>query len=151
MWVPHGLKCLYGTHMGPIWVSCPDSAHMGPICPCVLGIIPKFRAKGCAQWRMSLSPPPPGSLPACKEYGTHMGPRWVIIWVLYGQPIWDRCGFCNRDSSGTHLGTSIWAPYGPHIVLVPGIAFICQVVFHHNMAGTYMSVTAQGSNAQPPD
>ena len=53
--------------------------------------------------------------PASKEYGTHMGPRWVIIWVLYGQPIWDRCGFCNRDSSGTHLGTSIWAPYGPHI------------------------------------
>ena len=51
--------------------------------------------------------------PASKEYGTHMGPRWVIIWVLYGQPIWDRCGFCNRDSSGTHLGTSIWdtAPY----------------------------------------
>ena len=28
---------LYGTHMGPIWASCPDSAHMGPICPCVLG------------------------------------------------------------------------------------------------------------------
>ena len=53
--------------------------------------------------------------PASKEYGTHMGPRWVIIWVLYGQPIWDRCGFCNRDSSGTHLGTSIWAPYGPHV------------------------------------
>ena len=53
--------------------------------------------------------------PASKEYGTHMGPRWVIIWVLYGQPIWDRCGFYNRDSSGTHLGTSIWAPYGPHI------------------------------------
>ena len=46
--------------------------------------------------------------PASKEYRTHMGPRWVIIWVLYGQPIWDRCGFCNRDSSGTHLGTSIW-------------------------------------------
>ena len=22
--------------MGPIWASCPDSAHMGPICPCVL-------------------------------------------------------------------------------------------------------------------
>ena len=37
MWVPHGLKFLYGTHMGPIWASCPDSAHMGPICPCVLG------------------------------------------------------------------------------------------------------------------
>ena len=53
--------------------------------------------------------------PASKEYGTHTGPRWVFIWVLYGQPIWDRCGFCNRDSSGTHLGTSIWAPYGPHI------------------------------------
>ena len=27
------------------------------------------------------------SSPASKEYGTHMGPRWVIIWVLYGQPI----------------------------------------------------------------
>ena len=51
--------------------------------------------------------------PASKEYGTHMGPRWVIIWVLYGQPIWDRCGFCNRDSSGTHLGTSIWHHTGP--------------------------------------
>ena len=37
MWVPHGLKFLYGTHMGPILASCPDSAHMGPICPCVLG------------------------------------------------------------------------------------------------------------------
>ena len=37
MWVPHGLKFLYGTHMGPIWASCPDSAHMGPICPCMLG------------------------------------------------------------------------------------------------------------------
>ena len=56
-----------------------------------------------------------GIIPASKEYGTHMGPRWVIIWVLYAQPIWDRCGFCNRDSSGTHMGTSIWAPYGPHI------------------------------------
>ena len=38
MWVPHGLKFLYGTHMGPIWASCLDSAHMGPICPCVLGM-----------------------------------------------------------------------------------------------------------------
>ena len=28
----------------------------------VLGIAPKSRAKVCAQWRMSLSPPPPGSL-----------------------------------------------------------------------------------------
>ena len=37
MWVLHGLKFLYGTHMGPIWASCPDFAHMGPICPCVLG------------------------------------------------------------------------------------------------------------------
>ena len=37
MWVPHGLKFLYGTHMGPIWALCPDSAHMGPFCPCVLG------------------------------------------------------------------------------------------------------------------
>ena len=37
VWVPHGLKFLYGTHMGPIWASCPDSAQMGPICPCVLG------------------------------------------------------------------------------------------------------------------
>ena len=37
MWVPHGLTFLYGTHMGPIWASCPDSAHMGPICLCVLG------------------------------------------------------------------------------------------------------------------
>ena len=37
MWVPCGLKFLYGTHMGPIWALCPDSAHMGPICPCVLG------------------------------------------------------------------------------------------------------------------
>ena len=36
-WVPHGLKFLYGTRMGQIWASCPDSAHMGPICPCVLG------------------------------------------------------------------------------------------------------------------
>ena len=39
MWVPHGLKFLYGTHMGPIWASCPDSAHMGLICQCVLGVI----------------------------------------------------------------------------------------------------------------
>ena len=38
MWVPHGLKFLYGTHMGPIWASCPDSDHMGPISPCVLGL-----------------------------------------------------------------------------------------------------------------
>ena len=37
MWVPDGLKFLYGTHMGPIWASYPDSAHMGPICLCVLG------------------------------------------------------------------------------------------------------------------
>ena len=38
------IQFLYGTHMGPIWASCPDSAHMGPICPCVLGraIIIKF-------------------------------------------------------------------------------------------------------------
>ena len=29
--------------MGPIWASCPDSAHMGPICPCVLGMWLHFR------------------------------------------------------------------------------------------------------------
>ena len=34
IWVPYGLKFLYVTHMGPIWASCPDSAHMGPIFPC---------------------------------------------------------------------------------------------------------------------
>ena len=50
-------------------------------------------------------------IPASKEYGTHMGPRWVIIWVLYGQPIWDRCGFCNRDSSGHIYMGPIRAPY----------------------------------------
>ena len=42
MWVQHGLKFLYGTHMGPIWASCPDYAHMGPICQCVLGKPPNM-------------------------------------------------------------------------------------------------------------
>ena len=27
--------------------------------------------------------------PASKKYSTHMGPKWVFIWVLYGQPIRD--------------------------------------------------------------
>ena len=37
MWAPHGLKFQYRTHIGPFWALCPDSAHMGPICPCLLG------------------------------------------------------------------------------------------------------------------
>ena len=44
MWVPHGLKFLYGTHMGPIWASCPDSAHMGPTCSCLLGCRVSFHS-----------------------------------------------------------------------------------------------------------
>ena len=43
MWVPHGLKFLYGTHKGPIWASCPDSAHMGPICQ---GVLRKYDFRG---------------------------------------------------------------------------------------------------------
>ena len=27
--------------------------------------------------------------PVSKKYGTHKGPIWDFIWVLYGQPIWD--------------------------------------------------------------
>ena len=37
LWVPHGLKFQCQTHIGPIWALCPDSAHMGPILPCLLG------------------------------------------------------------------------------------------------------------------
>ena len=37
MWVLHGLKFQCRTHIGPIWALCPDSAHMGPILPSLLG------------------------------------------------------------------------------------------------------------------
>ena len=37
MWAPYGLKFQYRTDIGPFWALCPDSAHMGPICPCLLG------------------------------------------------------------------------------------------------------------------
>ena len=36
--VPQGLKFQCRTHIGPIWALCPDSAHMGPILPCLLGV-----------------------------------------------------------------------------------------------------------------
>ena len=39
MWVPHGLKFQCRAHIGPIWALCPDSAHMGPILPCLLGYV----------------------------------------------------------------------------------------------------------------
>ena len=52
IWVPHGLKFLYGTHIGPIWASCPDSAHMGPICPCVLG----WSSKNLFTWSVGPKP-----------------------------------------------------------------------------------------------
>ena len=32
-----GLEFHYRTHIGPFGALCPDSAHMGPICPCLLG------------------------------------------------------------------------------------------------------------------
>ena len=38
MCAPHGQKFQYRTHIGPFWALCPDSAHMGPICPCLLGV-----------------------------------------------------------------------------------------------------------------
>ena len=36
MWAPHRLKFQYRTRIGPLWALCLDSAHMGPICPCLL-------------------------------------------------------------------------------------------------------------------
>ena len=42
-WAPHGLKFQYRTHICPFWALCPDSAHMGPICPCLLGRNHKLR------------------------------------------------------------------------------------------------------------
>ena len=53
--------------------------------------------------------------PASKIYGTHMGPMWVFIWVLYGQTIWDQHGFCNRAPYGTYMGKPIWVAYGNHM------------------------------------
>ena len=46
MWAPYGLKFQYRTHIGPFWALCPDSAHMGPICPCLLGTIFFWKKNG---------------------------------------------------------------------------------------------------------
>ena len=32
------------------------------------------------------------------------GPIWDSIWVLNGLPIWGQHGFCNRETSGNHIG-----------------------------------------------
>ena len=50
--------------------------------------------------------------PASKIYRTHIGPKWVFIWVLYGQPIRDSWGICNMVPCWTHIGKAIWEPYG---------------------------------------
>ena len=44
---PHGLKFQYRTHIGPIWALCPDSAHMEPIRPCLLGSL-SFQEDNCS-------------------------------------------------------------------------------------------------------
>ena len=50
--------------------------------------------------------------PASKRYRTHMGHKWVFIWVLYGQPIRDSWGICNMVPRWTHMGKAIWELYG---------------------------------------
>ena len=50
--------------------------------------------------------------PASKKYRTHIGPKWVFIWVLHGQPIRDSCGICNRVTCWTHMGKAMWELYG---------------------------------------
>ena len=52
------------------------------------------------------------NIPVSKKYRTHMGPKWVFIWVLYGQPIRDSWGICNRVPCWTHMGKVIWELYG---------------------------------------
>ena len=41
-----------------------------------------------------------------------MGPKWVFIWVLYGQPIRDSWGICNMVPCWIHMGKAIWELYG---------------------------------------
>ena len=53
-----------------------------------------------------------GRSPASKRYRTHMGHKWVFMWVLYGQPIRDSWGICNMVSCWTHMGKAIWELYG---------------------------------------
>ena len=50
--------------------------------------------------------------PASKKYRTHIGPKWVFIWVLHGQPIRDSWGICNRVPCWTHMGKAMWELYG---------------------------------------
>ena len=53
-----------------------------------------------------------GRDPASKRYRTHMGHKWVFMWVLYGQPIRDSWGICNMVPCWTHMGKAIWELYG---------------------------------------
>ena len=50
--------------------------------------------------------------PASKTYRTHIGPKWVFIWVLHGQPIRDSWGICNRVPCWAHMGKAMWELYG---------------------------------------
>ena len=52
LWVPHGLKFQCQTHIGPVWALCPDSAHMGPILPCLLGKKDKNILECRAVWQL---------------------------------------------------------------------------------------------------
>ena len=62
--------------------------------------------------RLIYAPPPANNI-----YGTHMGPIRDSIWALYGYSIWGQYGFCNRDTSGTHMFWPIWVAYGSYIGL----------------------------------
>ena len=53
-----------------------------------------------------------GPDPASKNYRTHMGPKWVFIWVLYDQPIRGSWGICNTVPCWTHMGKAIWELHG---------------------------------------
>ena len=44
-----------------------------------------------------------------------MGPKWVFIWVLYGQPIRDSWGICNRVPCWTHMDKAMWETCGNYM------------------------------------
>ena len=53
--------------------------------------------------------------PANNIYGTHIGPIWDSIWVLYGYPLCGQYGICNWDTTGTHMGWLLWTAYGSYM------------------------------------
>ena len=73
-------------------------------------VVPRFTIR--AYVIVCLYIPAASHTPASKKYKTHMGPKWVFIWVLYGQPIRDSWGICNMVPCWTHMGKAIWEPYG---------------------------------------